>query len=119
MISAKKIVGYTVTCLYVFSSSFLFHFFISVAFNYQKGFQNNPDGEKLIPFGIIIALLILLIDIIIFAIIVKSANKTTLQKTVFVITLFILIIAAVVLTFDGWKNFIECLIRFHGRFNIS
>ena len=82
--------------------------FLNVVFNFTHGVANNPDGTISIPFGIIILLVILTIDILIILKTFKSNNMTKLEKAI--IFLLFITIKFIGLTVDknGWSNFIDC-----------
>lgn len=93
---------------YGFFCAYLTPSLLNTAFNFTKGISNNPEGAIFVPFGIIMLVAILAIDILIIIKTIKSKNMTVAEK---VITITIFIVAKVIgLTLDknGWNNFVKC-----------
>ena len=81
---------------------------LSLAFNFMHGIANNPDGESLMPLGIILVLTILTIDILIIVKTIKSKSIPTLEK-VLTIGLFVIVKSiGLMVDQDGWRNFTKC-----------
>ena len=81
---------------------------LSIVFNFTHGVGNNPEGTMFIPFGIVILLAILTIDILIIAKTIKSNSMTKFEK-VRTISLFVIVkFIGLMVDQNGWRNFIHC-----------
>lgn len=95
--------------LYGGLSAFYTPTFLLISFNLMHGIANNPDGEVLVPFGVIALLTILIIDIGIIVKTVISKSMTKLEK-VLTISLFVMakIGGSLMLEKNDWGFFLEC-----------
>ena len=82
---------------------------ISFAFNFMKGVGNNPEGTIFVPFGIVILLSVIVIDIAIIVKTIKSDNMTRLEKVLAVSLFVIAKFIGLMVDQDGWRNVIHCL----------
>ncbi len=106
----KKILKHIIRMLYFFFSSYSLPLFLTIAFNYTKGIANNPDGELLIPFGIIGVLIIIIIDILIIRSHLINVDNTKNERIIVLSLSFVSIIIGVLLPVEVWNNFFKCFV---------
>lgn len=104
----KKIWKYVIMALYFFFSGYSLPWLLTAAFNYSKGIANNPDGEGLMPFGIIGVLIIIIIDILIIRSHSRNIDNTKKEKIILLSLSFISIIIGILLPIEIWNNFFKC-----------
>ena len=98
----------TVRIVYGGISGFVTPLLLLVSFNFMHGVANNPDGETLVPFGILGLLVIALVDIGNVLRTVLSQSMTRAQKWI-AFSLFLLakLIGLSFVEQNGLLNFIE------------
>jgi len=95
--------------VYAFFSSYFTPSILSVTFNFTHGVANNPDGELLVPIGIITIFAILIIDLLFIVKTIKSNNMTKVEK-ILTIALFVAAkMIGLMVDQDGWRNVFTCL----------
>ena len=105
----KFVLIYLLMLVYGFFSSLYFPGFLSVALNFTHGVGNNPDGEMLMPFGIVVILLILIIDAFIIIKTIKSTDKTKKEKVLTILIFVSVVIIGLLIDQHGWRNIINCI----------
>ncbi len=114
----KRILFYVTSALYLFVSTFLLPEWFIWAFNYSKGIANNQDGIIFIPFGFVMIVLTILIDVLIVKKAIKINKQNALGVTIIIVGLMIIIVVPTVINCSSWKNFFECL-EFYKGLNLS
>ncbi len=89
-------------------SGFLTPMFLLMAFNFMDGIKENPEDEMFIPFGILMLLAFLIVDIVIIVKTVLSKSMTRVGKA---LTIALFVVAKVGLMMANQldvKLFAEC-----------
>jgi len=104
----KNIFNITLYTVYAFFSSYFTPSILSVTFNFTHGVANNPDGELLVPIGIITIFAILIIDLLFIVKTIKSNNVTKNEKMLTILFFVIVKIIGLMMDPDGGRNFLHC-----------
>lgn len=108
----KRILFYVTSMLYLFVSTFLLPEWFIWAFNYSKGIANNQDGIIFIPFGFVMIVLTVLIDVLIVKKAIKINRENIFKITLVLVGLIVIIAISTIMNMTLWQNFFECLAYF-------
>ena len=91
-------------------SGYITPWFLLLAFNFTDGIQNNPEGEWFVPFGVLVLVMLLMIDVWLALRITMSKSTSKRQKA---LRLFLYVIAkagGILAEQLGLRLFIECIL---------
>lgn len=114
----KHILYYIVSAAYISSSTYFMPLFFLLAFNYGKGIQNNEDGIIFIPFGFLLIVLSVLIDVLLVRKALKMNRDHRRNKLLIATVLIVIFIVSFILNFSTWETFFECFGHYRG-FNLG
>lgn len=90
-------------------SGYITPWFLLLAFNFTDGIQNNPEGEWFVPFGVLVLVMLLMIDVWLVLRITMSKSTSKRQKA---LGLFLYVIAkagGILAEQLSLQLFIECM----------
>ena len=110
----KRILTGVGNAVLLFGAVYCLPLFLTVAFNYGKGIQNNEDGILFIPLGFLLVAAAVLAGVMSVRNVWKESRANPNGKWAGIAVLSAILILAVALSCSLWKEFVTCLIHFKG-----